>query len=87
MMVAGTGAGSEADTRPVTINDVLGTKFKAVTGYLGTQETIWAIERGRVFQAAPLGQPAGSARAGAQRLPKIKDAGGFACGKARGALR
>ena len=46
MVVAGTGAGSETDTWPVIINEVLGTKFKVVTGYLGTQETILAIERG-----------------------------------------
>jgi tripartite-type tricarboxylate transporter receptor subunit TctC len=46
MVVAGTGAGSETDTWPVILNDVLGTKFKVVTGYLGTQETILAIERG-----------------------------------------
>jgi tripartite-type tricarboxylate transporter receptor subunit TctC len=46
MIVAGTGAGSETDTWPIIVNDVLGTKFKVVTGYLGTQETILAIERG-----------------------------------------
>jgi tripartite-type tricarboxylate transporter receptor subunit TctC len=46
MVVAGTGAGSETDTWPVVLNDVLGTKFKLVTGYLGSQETILAIERG-----------------------------------------
>src|SRR5262245_8054748 len=46
MVVAGTGAGSETDTWPVVLNDVLGTKFKLVTGYLGSQETIIAIERG-----------------------------------------
>ena len=46
MIVAGTGAGSETDTWPVILNDVLGTKFKVVTGYLGSQETILAIERG-----------------------------------------
>jgi len=46
MVVAGTGAGSETDTWPVVLNDVLGTKFKLVTGYLGTQETVLAIERG-----------------------------------------
>jgi tripartite-type tricarboxylate transporter receptor subunit TctC len=46
MVVAGTGAGSETDTWPIILNDVLGTKFKVVTGYLGTQETILAIERG-----------------------------------------
>ena len=46
MIVAGTGAGSDTDTWPVILNEVLGTKFKLVTGYLGTQETIMAIERG-----------------------------------------
>jgi tripartite-type tricarboxylate transporter receptor subunit TctC len=46
MVVAGTGAGSETDTWPVIINELLGTKFKVVTGYLGTQETLLAMERG-----------------------------------------
>jgi tripartite-type tricarboxylate transporter receptor subunit TctC len=46
MVVAGTGAGSETDTWPINLNEVLGTKFKLVTGYLGSQETIIAIERG-----------------------------------------
>jgi tripartite-type tricarboxylate transporter receptor subunit TctC len=46
MVVAGTGAGSETDTWPVVLNEVLGTKFKLVTGYLGSQETILAMERG-----------------------------------------
>jgi tripartite-type tricarboxylate transporter receptor subunit TctC len=48
MVVAGTGAGSETDTWPLVLNDVLGTKFKLVTGYVGSQETILAIERGEV---------------------------------------
>ena len=48
MIVAGTGAGSETDTWPVVLNDVLGTRFKLVTGYLGSQETILAMERGEV---------------------------------------
>jgi tripartite-type tricarboxylate transporter receptor subunit TctC len=46
MVVAGTGAGSETDTWPIILNDVLGTRFKVVTGYLGSQETIMAVERG-----------------------------------------
>ena len=46
MVVAGTGAGSETDTWPIVLNEVLGTKFKLVTGYVGSQETILAIERG-----------------------------------------
>jgi tripartite-type tricarboxylate transporter receptor subunit TctC len=46
MIVAGTGAGSDTDTWPVILNELIGTKFKLVTGYVGTQETIIAIERG-----------------------------------------
>jgi tripartite-type tricarboxylate transporter receptor subunit TctC len=46
MVVGGTGAGSETDTWPVVLNEVIGTKFKLVTGYVGSQETILAIERG-----------------------------------------
>ena len=45
-MSAGTGAGSDTDTWPVIVNEVLGTRLKLVTGYLGTQETILAMERG-----------------------------------------
>jgi tripartite-type tricarboxylate transporter receptor subunit TctC len=46
MVVAGTGAGSDTDTWPVILNELIGTKFKLVTGYLGTKETVIAIERG-----------------------------------------
>jgi tripartite-type tricarboxylate transporter receptor subunit TctC len=46
--VAGTGAGSNTDVDPMVLNEVLGTKFKVVTGYLGTQETLVAMERGEV---------------------------------------
>jgi tripartite-type tricarboxylate transporter receptor subunit TctC len=46
MIVAGTGAGSETDTWPIVLNELLGTKFRLVTGYVGSQETILAIERG-----------------------------------------
>ena len=46
--VAGTGAGSATDTEPLVINETLGTKFKVITGYLGTQETAIALERGEV---------------------------------------
>lgn len=48
MSVAGTGAGSDTDLWPLVLNDVMGTKFKVITGYLGSQETILAIERGEV---------------------------------------
>ncbi len=46
MVVAGTGASSDTDTWPLILNELIGTKFKLVTGYQGTQETIIAIERG-----------------------------------------
>ena len=46
--VAGTGAGSATDMEPLVLNEVLGTKFRVITGYLGTQETALALERGEV---------------------------------------
>ena len=46
MTVAGTGAASTPDTFPVVLNATIGTRFKVITGYLGTQETVMAIERG-----------------------------------------
>ncbi len=48
MVLAGTGAGSETDTYPLILNDTIGTKFKLITGYLGTKETFMAIESGEV---------------------------------------
>ena len=46
MTVAGTGAASTTDTFPLVINAALGTRFKVISGYLGTQETVMAVERG-----------------------------------------
>jgi tripartite-type tricarboxylate transporter receptor subunit TctC len=46
MTVAGTGAAATPDTFPIVLNATIGTKFKVITGYLGTQETAMAIERG-----------------------------------------
>ena len=48
MVIAGTGAGSDTNIWAIIINNLLGTKFKLVSGYPGTQETILAIERGEV---------------------------------------
>ena len=48
MTVAGTGAGSSTDIYPIFLNEIMGTKFRVITGYLGSQETIIAIERGEV---------------------------------------
>ena len=48
-IVAGTGASSTTDFYPKVLNDVLGTKFKLVTGYQGSKETYLAIERGEAY--------------------------------------
>ena len=48
MVVAGTGAGASPDIYPVVLNEVIHTKFKVITGYQGSQETIMAIERSEV---------------------------------------
>jgi tripartite-type tricarboxylate transporter receptor subunit TctC len=48
MIVAGTGAGSDTDTYPLMLNEMIGTKFKLITGYQGSQQTIMAIETGEV---------------------------------------
>jgi tripartite-type tricarboxylate transporter receptor subunit TctC len=48
MIVAGTGAASTTDVYPVVLNELLGTKFKIITGFQGSQESTLAIERGEV---------------------------------------
>lgn len=48
-IVAGTGAGATTDFYPKVLNDVLGTKFKLITGYQGSKETYIAIERGEAY--------------------------------------
>jgi tripartite-type tricarboxylate transporter receptor subunit TctC len=44
--LAGTGLSSPTDIIPLALNAVLGTKFRVISGYVGTQETLIAIERG-----------------------------------------
>jgi len=44
--VAGTGAASSTDIFPIVLNATLGSKFRLISGYVGTQETLMAIERG-----------------------------------------
>jgi tripartite-type tricarboxylate transporter receptor subunit TctC len=44
--VAGTGAASSTDIFPIVLNAILGTKFRVISGYVGTQETVMAVERG-----------------------------------------
>jgi tripartite-type tricarboxylate transporter receptor subunit TctC len=44
MVVGGTGAASTTDIYPKVLNAVLGTKFKLITGYQGSKETLIAID-------------------------------------------
>ena len=44
--LAGTGAGSTASIYPTVLNNVIGTKFKLIMGYRGSNEAMVAMERG-----------------------------------------
>ncbi len=46
--VAGTGPGLASVVYPTVLNNILGTKFKVVTGYTGSTESLLAVERGEV---------------------------------------
>jgi tripartite-type tricarboxylate transporter receptor subunit TctC len=46
--LSGTGVGSTVSIYPTAINNVLGTKFKLVMGYRGSNEAMLAVERGEV---------------------------------------
>lgn len=46
--MAGSGVISDADIYPAVLNALLGTKFKVVNGYAGTNESDLAVERGEV---------------------------------------
>jgi tripartite-type tricarboxylate transporter receptor subunit TctC len=48
LRMAGTGAGEITTILPTLLNKLLGTKFTIVGGYKGTNEAIFAIERGEV---------------------------------------
>lgn len=45
---AGEGAASDPDVFSYTLNNVLGTKIRLVTGYQGTNEIVLAMERGEI---------------------------------------
>jgi tripartite-type tricarboxylate transporter receptor subunit TctC len=49
--IAATGPSSEAFIVPAVLNNVVGTKFKIVSGYTGTQEMMIAMERREVDSA------------------------------------
>lgn len=46
--MAGSGVISDADIYPAVLNGLLGTKFKVINGYAGTNESDLALERGEV---------------------------------------
>ena len=48
LIVGGAGAGSSLSILPTVFNHVLGTKFRLVEGYKGTQDALLAVERGEV---------------------------------------
>ncbi len=48
MIVGGTAKGSDTDTFPTVLNNVIGTKLKLVTGYPGGNDINFAMERGEV---------------------------------------
>lgn len=48
LIVAGAGVGSGPSLIPIALNNILGTKFKLVEGYAGTQQANLAMERGEV---------------------------------------
>jgi tripartite-type tricarboxylate transporter receptor subunit TctC len=52
VLMGGTGAGSYTVLYPTLLNNVLGTKFKIVSGYKSTNEIHLAMERGEVFGRA-----------------------------------
>lgn len=51
--VASTGPGSGSDSYPRLLNATIGTKFKVVTGYPGSNDAMMAIERGEVEGGMP----------------------------------
>ena len=51
--VASTGPGSGSDSYPRLLNGTLGTKFKIVSGYPGSNDAMMALERGEVEGGMP----------------------------------
>jgi len=48
LIVGGTGSGSDTDTFPTVLNNVLGTKMKLITGYPGGNDINFAMEKGEL---------------------------------------
>jgi tripartite-type tricarboxylate transporter receptor subunit TctC len=51
--VGGTGAGSPSEGYPKLLNGVLGTKFKVISGYRSSADTMLAMERGEIDGSLP----------------------------------
>jgi len=63
LIVGSLGAGSSNSILPTVFNHVLGTKFRIIEGYKGTQEIVLAVERGELKgSCASLGQYRSSER-------------------------
>jgi tripartite-type tricarboxylate transporter receptor subunit TctC len=48
LIVAGTGASADSEIVPKTLNGLLGTKFKIISGYEGINRAVLAVERGEI---------------------------------------
>jgi tripartite-type tricarboxylate transporter receptor subunit TctC len=48
LLIPGTGAGADSQIIPLAINNLVGTKFKIINGYLNTTEAALAMERGEL---------------------------------------
>lgn len=48
LIIGGTGPGSQANVYPTAMNNLLGTRFRIVSGYPGSAEVIMAMERGEI---------------------------------------
>jgi tripartite-type tricarboxylate transporter receptor subunit TctC len=49
--VGASGAGAQSYSLPIVYNELLGTKFKVISGYAGTPERVLAMERGELTGA------------------------------------
>jgi tripartite-type tricarboxylate transporter receptor subunit TctC len=48
LIVAGTGASADSEIVPKTLNGLLGTKFKIISGYEGINRAVLSVERGEI---------------------------------------
>ncbi len=85
--LSGTGAGSTVSIYPTVMNNVIGTKFKLVMGYRGSNEAMLAVERGEVEGHSTAFEAVRTAKGdwlrdksvniivqfGLKRLPELKD--------------